>query len=130
VSDPLLPLHLQLVAAAVLVVFLGWVVHLVRQQRLPLRDSLLWLLSTGAALVVTMFPSTLRWLARVLDIAVPSNALFAIAFVYVLVNLLSLTIAVAGSAARVRRLSQECALLRAELDALRGGGAAQDGDAR
>ena len=127
-TDPLLPAHLQIIAAVVLVAFLSWVVHLVRHHRLTLRDSLLWLLSTGAALLATLFPSTLRWLARALDIAVPSNALFALAFVYVLVNLLSLTIAVSGNAARVRRLSQECAMLRGELDELRGNGA--DGDRR
>lgn len=118
-THPLIPLHLQAIAAAVLVAFLAWVVHLVRRHRLPLRDSLLWLVSTGAALLATLFPGTLVWLARTLGVAVPSNALFAVAFVYVLINLLSLTIAVSGSAARVRRLSQECAMLRAELEELR-----------
>jgi hypothetical protein len=117
--DPLVPLPLQAIAVAVLLTFLLWVVHLVRRHRLPLRDSLLWLLSTGAALLVTLFPGTLRWFAHTVAIEVPSNGVFALAFVYVFVNLLSLTIAVSGNAARVRRLSQECALLRAELDEVR-----------
>ena len=119
-TDPLLPRHLQLIACAVLLAFLGWVVHLIRRQRLSLRDSLLWLLSTSAALAATVFPSTLRWVAQALGIRVPSNAVFALGFVYVLVNLLSLTIAVSGNAARVRRLSQECAMLRGQLEDLRG----------
>lgn len=118
-TEPILPLHLQLFALAVLAGFLGWVLLLIRAQRLSLRDSLLWLLSTSAALVATAFPGSLSWVARALGIAIPSNAAFALAFVYVLLNLLSATIAISASAARIRRVAQECALLRGELDALR-----------
>ncbi|MGE5047454.1 MAG: DUF2304 domain-containing protein [Deltaproteobacteria bacterium] len=116
---PLLPLELQLLACGVLVVFLAWVLHLVRAQRLGLRDSLLWLLSTAAGLVVTLFPALLQALAQALSIEVPSNALFAVAILYLTLNVLSLTIALSGSASRTRSLAQECALLRAELESLR-----------
>ena len=112
--------ELRIFAALVLLLFLAWVVRLIRSHRLSLRDSLLWFLSTAAALVVTLFPATLVWLSRALGVEVPSNALFALAFVYVLSNLLSVTIAVSGNATRVRRLTQECALLRAEIEGLRG----------
>jgi hypothetical protein len=116
---PLLPLELQILACAVLAAFLAWVLRLVRAQRLSLRDSLLWLLSTGAALVLTLFPGLLQALARALAIEVPSNALFAAAILYLMLNVLSLTIALSGSASRARRLAQECALLRAEVERLR-----------
>jgi hypothetical protein len=119
VTDPLLPRHLQLIAAAVLLALLAWVFQLVRTRRLSLRDSLLWVVSTGAALVGTAFPSTLRWLAQLLGIAVPSNALFGLGFVYVLVNLLATTIAISGNAERLRRVVQECTLLRGEVEELR-----------
>ncbi len=119
-SEPAgLPPHLQLLAVGVLVLFIGWLLYLIRYHRLSLRDSLLWLLSTLGALVCTVIPDALHWVARVLDIEVPSNALFAVAFVYVLLNLLALTVSLSEQAARSRRLTQECALLRAELDALR-----------
>ena len=117
--DPILPFHLQVFATAVLVSFIAWVAHLVRHDRLSLRESLLWLLSTVAALVATLAPSTLRWLASALGIAVPTNALDAVAFDYVLLNLLSLTTGLSVNAARTRRLAQECAVLRAELDRVR-----------
>jgi hypothetical protein len=114
----LLPLQLQLFAAAVLLAFLIWVVHLIRRHQLSLRDSLLWFLSTGAALGVTLFPAVLEAFATALGIVVPSNALFALAFLYVLLNLLGVTIAISGNATRIRRLAQECTILRAELHAL------------
>jgi hypothetical protein len=110
---------MRVFAIAVLIVFLGWVMNLVRHHRLSLRDSLLWLISTLAALVVAIFPKILVWTARVLQVEVPANALFTLTFLYVLVNLLSITLAVSSSSARVRRLTQECALLRAELDRLK-----------
>lgn len=117
--SPMLPLPLQLFATAVLLVLLAWVVHLIRTQRLNLRDSLAWLLSTIVALLMTVFPSLLRSLASTLSVAVPANAVFALGFLYVLANLLACTIAISSNATRVRRLSQECSLLRGELEDLR-----------
>jgi hypothetical protein len=113
--EPVVSWQLQAFAVAVLTAFLGWVLYLVRYHRLSLRDSLLWLLSTASALGVALFPGVLTRVARAIGVAVPSNALFAFAFVYVLLNLLVATVAISGNAARLRRLTQECALLRAEL---------------
>jgi len=118
-THPLLPLELQIAACATLIIFFGWVLYLVRFQRLSLRDSLLWLLSTGLVLVFALFPGLLQNLARAIAVQVPSNALFALAIVYLTLNVLSLTIALANASTRTRRLAQECALLRAEMDELR-----------
>ncbi|HVZ73674.1 MAG TPA: DUF2304 domain-containing protein [Polyangia bacterium] len=119
IDEELLPVELQLISGAVLLIFLARVVWLVRRDALGLRESFLWLSSTLVAFVFVVFPTILRRLATTAGVRVPSNALFALALVYVLVNLLSVTIAVSRGAARTRRLSQECALLRGELDELR-----------
>lgn len=118
-TQPLLPLELQLVACGTLLAFFGWVVFLVRFRQLSLRDSLLWIFSTGAVFVLALFPRLLQRLAQALAIEVPSNALFALAILYLTLNVLSLTIALSNSVSRTRRLTQECALLRGELDGLR-----------
>ena len=118
-AEPLLPLEVQLLGVVSLGGLLVWVVHLVRAQRLGLRDSLLWILSTSTALLLVTFPAALERLAHMLGVKVPANALFALALLYVLVNLLHGTIAASRNAERTRRLAQECALLRAELEALR-----------
>ncbi len=114
-----LPPEIQVIGIAVLLVFLGWVLGMVRARRLSLRDSLVWLLSTAAALAVTAFPRLLVWLSGAIGVQVPSNALFGIAIVYLSVNVLSTTVASSSNAALARRLAQECALLRAELDRLK-----------
>lgn len=114
----LLPLELQLPALAVLLALLAWVVRLIRTQRLSLRDSLLWLLSTTAALVVTAFPALLAHAAALFGVQVPANAIFAVGLLYLALNVLSVTLAASTNAAQVRRLAQECALLRAEVNRL------------
>ncbi len=114
-----LPRELQLPGVAILLAFLAWVLAMVRGRRLSLRDSLLWLLSTVAALAVTAYPQLLVRLSALAGVQVPSNALFGIAILYLSVNVLSITIASSANAALARRLAQECALLRAELDRLK-----------
>ena len=118
-TQPLLPFELQIVAVATLLAFLAWVLYLVRFKRLSLRDSLLWLVSTGVVLVFAIVPRLLYDMARAIAVQVPSNALFALAILYLALNVLSLTIALSNGASRARRLTQECALLRAELEAMR-----------
>ena len=118
-EEPLLSPGVQAAAVLGLSALLIWIIHLVRAQRLSLRDSLLWILSTGAALALMAFPATLQAAAGLLGVRVPANGLFAVALLYVAVNVLSCTLAVSRNAERTRRLAQECALLRAELDSLR-----------
>ena len=118
-THPLLPFQLQVIACAVLVGFFLWVLYLVRFQRLSLRDSLIWLLSTAVVLLFALFPRLLQGLASAIAVEVPSNALFALAILYLTLNVLSLTISLSNASTRARRLAQECALLRAELDGIR-----------
>ncbi len=110
-----LPLELQLLSLAVLVSFLAWVIELIRTQRLSVRDSLAWLLTTLAAIAVTAFPALMAAAAELVGIHVPSNAVFGAGLLYLGVNVLAITIAGSSTAATTRRLAQECALLRAEV---------------
>ena len=132
-TSELIPFELQAISIAVLAVFLLWVLRLVRSQRLSLRDSLVWVLTTLVATVVALFPGILMQAAHLLGFQVASNALFGAAVLYLAVNVLVNTVAGSQNAARIRRLAQECASLRAELEAARtarrGPGSATPGDA-
>ena len=120
----LIPVELQVVSVAILAVFLLWVLRLVRTQRLSLRDSLVWVVTTLVATVVALFPGILVRAAHLVGFQVASNAVFGAAVLYLAVNVLVNTVASSQNAARIRRLAQECASLRAELDAAR---ASRDG---
>ncbi len=115
----IVPRGLQLLSIAILAAFLLWVVRLVRTQRLSLRDSLVWVVTTVVATVVAAFPGILVQATHLLGFQLPSNALFGAAVLYLAVNVLVNTVAGSQNAARIRRLTQECAALRAELEAER-----------
>jgi hypothetical protein len=117
----LLSPEVQILAIAVLLVFSGWVVWLIRTERLHLRESLIWLVTTAGAIAIAAWPELLASGARALGVRVPANALFGAGILYLAVNVLSVTIAVSGNSMKVRRLAQECALLRAEIETLRVG---------
>jgi hypothetical protein len=127
VRTDLVPVELQVVSIVVLAIFLLWVVRLVRTQRLSLRDSLVWVVTTLLATGVALFPGILAWAARLFGFQVASNALFGAAVLYLAVNVLVNTVASSQNAARIRRLAQECASLRAELEAERAGRRGHDG---
>ena len=118
-STALIPFELQVISIAVLLAFLLWVLRLVRTQRLSLRDSLVWVVTTLVATVVALFPGILVQAAHLLGFQIPSNALFGAAVLYLAVNVLVNTVAGSQNAARIRRLAQECAALRAEVNLLR-----------
>ncbi len=118
-SPPLLPREIQLLSLAVLGAFCAWVLWLIRRRRLHLRESLIWLITTLGAIAVTAFPRLLEWGAHLVGIQVPANALFGAGLLYLAVNVLAVTISVSTNTNRLRRVAQECALLRAEIDALR-----------
>ncbi len=125
-SPEMVPFELRVVSVAVLIAFLAWVVRLVRTQRLSLRDSLVWVVSTLLATGVALFPNVLAQVAHLLGFQVASNALFGAAVLYLAVNVLVNTVASSQNAARIRRLTQECAALRAELEATRAAGPGPD----
>lgn len=118
-SASILPVQIQLLSLAVLVAFSLWVLWLIRTQRLHLRESLIWLLTTLVAIAVTAWPELLARGSRLVGVQVPANALFGVGLLYLAVNVLAVTIALSRNTAGVRRLAQECALLRAEVTELR-----------
>jgi hypothetical protein len=122
VRTDVIPAELQVISIVVLAIFLLWVLRLVRTQRLSLRDSLVWVVTTLFATVVALFPGILVTVAHLLGFQIASNALFGAAVLYLAVNVLVNTVAGSQNAARIRRLAQECASLRAELDRLRSKG--------
>jgi len=125
-SAPAIPVEQQVLALAVLASFLFWVFRLVRSQHLSLRDSLLWVVTTVVAAGLVLFPSVLVSVSTWLGFQTPSNAVYGAAVLYLAVNVLFNTVAGSVNAARLRRLAQECALLRAEVEALRARGDGAD----
>jgi hypothetical protein len=101
-----------IVAAAGLFVVL---LELVRQRRLLERYALLWLFSAFCLLALSVWTGLLEAVANLIGVAYAPNALFLIAFGFVLVLLLHFSLAVSRLSDESKVLAQRLALLEERL---------------
>ena len=87
------------------------VLELVRRRAFLERYALLWLLSALVLLALSIWRGGLEQVANLVGIIYPPNALFVIAFGFVLVLLLHFSIAVSRLADQSKVLAQRVALL-------------------
>jgi hypothetical protein len=106
-----------IVAAAGLILVL---LELVRRRSLLERYALLWLFSALVLLALAVWRDLLEEVASALGVAYPPNALFLIAFGFVLVLLLHFSLAVSRLSDQTKVLAQRLALLEERLGRSRG----------
>ncbi len=102
------------VALVILVV----VLRLVGSQRLRSKYALLWLVVAFAALAVAAFPSIVDWFADLLGVRDAPALLLMMACVVLLLIVIQYSWELSRLEVRTRRLAEESALLRAELERL------------
>lgn len=103
--------RLQLFAIVVGVIFLVMMIELIRKNRVTLKYALLWLFSGLVLLVLAIFPQVLNWVAGLIGVYSPVNALFAILLCCGLVLMISFSVIVSGNKKAVVRLTQKISLL-------------------
>jgi hypothetical protein len=103
--------RIQIVAIASAGVLLIVLLELVRRRRLLERYALLWLLSAMVLLGLSVWRGLLETVADAIGVAYPPNALFLIAFGFVLVLLLHFSLAVSRLSDQTKVLAQRLALL-------------------
>jgi hypothetical protein len=101
-----------IVGAAALLLF---VLDMVRRRRLLERYALIWLLAAVVLLGLAIWRDGLARLANAVGIAYPPNALFFVAFAFVLILLLHFSAAVSRLADQSKVLAQRLALLEERL---------------
>jgi hypothetical protein len=103
--------RIQLVAIAGATVLLFVVLELVRRRRLLERYALLWLLSGVVLLGLAVWRGLLERISSAIGVVYPPNALFFIAFAFILVLLLHFSVAVSRLSDQSKVLAQRLALL-------------------
>jgi hypothetical protein len=93
------------------------VLELVRRRRLLERYALLWLLSSAVLLGLAIWRGFLEDIANAIGVAYPPNALFLIAFLFILLLLLHFSVVVSRLADQSKVLAQRLALLESRIDA-------------
>ena len=105
------PMQLKVFLIAAILIFFIIVLVLLKNKRLALKYSLLWLLTVAVMLVLVAFPELLLFIARAIGVQSVMNALYLILLGFVLVLLMMLTSIVSKQTERIRDLAQSNALL-------------------
>lgn len=111
----------QIIAAAGAVLLALVVLELVRRRRLSEDYSLLWIVSTVLIAVFGFSTPLLRGLTDLLGIMYESSLVFAAGLAFGTVMLLFLSVRLSRLARHLDAATRELALLRLEVEALRGG---------
>jgi hypothetical protein len=99
-------------------VVLAIIVTLLLRRQLREKYALLWLLIGLATLALAVFPDLLVWLAGALGVAVPSNLLFALALALLVGVTLHLSWELSTAEEEIRRVAEDVAILRADVEIL------------
>jgi hypothetical protein len=103
--------RIQILIICVAAMLLVGVLDLVRRRRLLERYALLWLLASTVLLGLAIWRGALDKIAESVGVAYPPNALFIVAFGFVLWMLLHFSIAVSRLSDQTKILAQRMALL-------------------
>jgi hypothetical protein len=109
--------RIEVIVLAVVVCVL--IFELVRRKRLMERYALLWLLAGVTILVLGIWKGLLTRLSHAVGIYYAPSALFAVAFVFVLVMLVHFSATISRLSDQNKVLAQRLALLQQQLDKLR-----------
>src|SRR4051794_40934080 len=120
--------RIQILIITVAVMLLVGVIELVRRRRLLERYALLWLLSSTVLLGLAIWRGALDKIAEQVGVAYPPNALFIVAFGFVLWMLLHFSVAVSRLSDQTKMLAQRQALLEERLRRTEDAVAADSGD--
>jgi hypothetical protein len=110
----------QILGALAAIVTFVFVFSLMRRGVLREKYAVLWLLFSGIAFVLAVFPPVLRWISDVLGVVTPANLLFFATVVMLVLVSIQVSYELSRHEARIRRLAEEVALLDRELKELRG----------
>jgi hypothetical protein len=109
--------RIQIVAIVGAALLLVTVLEMVRRRRLQERYALLWMGSAAVLLVLAVWRNALAEVAQLMGIAYPPNALFFVAFAFILLLLLHFSAAVSRLGDQSKILAQRLALLEERVSA-------------
>ena len=103
----------RIIAAALAILFMVWILDLIRRDRLQERYSVIWFVAGLAMLAGAAFPGLLKFVADLMGVRDTNVALFSIVLLLLLGLALNFSVIMSRQAAQITRLAQERAIERA-----------------
>lgn len=110
---------LQNILVIASILFFSFILSMVRDKKLELKYALTWILTSFSFIILSIFPEIVRFIAYILHIKEPVNALFLSIIFFLLVIVFTLTISLSRNANRVKTLTQEIGILKLEIEDLK-----------
>ena len=108
--------RIQYISIALSIMFLGFVIELIRRKRIKESYALLWLVSAAAFIGLSVWRSGLEQISLAIGIAYPPAALLLLAVGVLFLVLIQFSIIISKLSLENKRLAQEIALLRSTLE--------------
>lgn len=109
----------RIIAAALAILFMVWILDLIRRDRLQERYSVVWFVAGLAMLAGAAFPGLLKLVADIMGVRDTNVALFSIVLLLLLGLALNFSVIMSRQAAQITRLAQERAIEKAREQAAR-----------
>ncbi|MCW2979105.1 MAG: hypothetical protein JWO14_832 [Solirubrobacterales bacterium] len=103
----------RVIAAVLAILFMLWILDLIRRDRLQERYSVIWFGAGLAMLAGAAFPGLLKLVADAMGVRDTNVALFSIVLLLLLGLALNFSVIMSKQAAQITRLAQERAIERA-----------------
>ncbi|GAA4348597.1 DUF2304 domain-containing protein [Microbacterium rhizosphaerae] len=105
-----------IILAAVIIVLVFW---MLLTRKLREKYAALWLIIGLGVLILGLFPKLLLWLTAALGVQLPSNLIFSMAILLLLGVGLHLSWELSQAEDEIRRLAEESAIARTEIQSLK-----------
>lgn len=106
----------QILVVVLAVAALFWIIRKICRKGIEVKYSLLWILLGIGVIIFACFPQFTAWLAQLFGIGQPINMVFFAGFCFALVIIFSLSVAVSRLSNKVKRLTQEMALMEKKIE--------------
>lgn len=108
-------LRLRTIIIVCMIMVLLYIINLIRKKKMDFRYGLGWIFIAVCISILAIWPFILDKMADVLGIASPMNMLFFFGFGFAVMVIFSLSMTISHLADRVKKLSQEIAIIRKDM---------------
>ena len=105
-------LKIQIIIGVAAILCILGICNMVRKNKLDLRYGLVWIIVGVCVAILDFWPQLLKALTILMGIELPINMLFFLGFCFSLIIIFGLTKTVSELSHKVKRLTQEIALLK------------------
>jgi hypothetical protein len=108
-------IHLRVLIGVLCFALVGIIIELIRQNRLKEHYAIIWLCTALSIFVFGIWPDSLNLISRIVQLH-HLTTLFLVSFIFLLAIVLHFTLVISQLFDRNRRLTQEVAWLRFEME--------------